>query len=282
MLNFLNYWKFHRTPYQMYFQGVYRARAVSCDSIEKACEVLGHIDGLSSAPDKFAKACRCNKDGKSVFYCSNENGVPIFEIRPEIGQYIVVAGFKPKRHSTFDLQLPIIGVKQIRESLYNRNPFDIMVNILSEDMHYQKDFFDKVSLLIDSNLARWFSERIDDSNKYIYRLTSTFYQILTNNVRYDEDKIHALIYPSVESNVTGYNIAIEKEIVNDGLKVGRATIYYLLDKKQNEYVLQPLKEIDRIIGGSTIVWRNSTSKEFFRLTPETDTLSFNGEQIFNL
>lgn len=281
LVSFLNKAKFHRTPYMMHFQGIYRARAESFNSIEDACAEFAHVEKLSYPPDEFAKASRCNRHGYSVFYGSNENGVPIFETRPEIGQYVVVTGFKPRKKGTFDILLPIIGVKQIRENLSLRDPSDSMVNILSEDMHY-KENSDLVSLEIDNHIAKWFSTPANESNKHIYRLTTAFFQILTNNVKYDDDEVHALIYPSVESDITGYNIAIKKKVVDSGLQVQRATIYQVIEKKFKEYALQPLREIDKIEESGKITWRELISKEIFRLSPDASTLSFKGNEIFGL
>lgn len=176
--------------------------------------------------------------------------------------------------------LPVIGVKQLRENLLRRNPYDKMAEILSKDMHYMASD-DPISLMIDDHIAGWFSHRVDDSCKYIYRLTTAFYKALVNFVKYDNDEINALIYPSVESEITGYNIVMEQKVVMDNLEVSKAIIFSLVHKNGSSYTIKPLKESSHIESDGKIIWADVKNGGLLTFNPDTPTIPFDDDQIFS-
>lgn len=265
---FLQKANYNRTPYQLYFEGFYRARTGNFESIDKACEEFNHVRELGPPPAKFAKECRCNTVGNPIFYCTNDNGTAVFEVRPQIGQYVVITHFKPVNSKNFEIVLPIIGVNRIKTRLERRDKHDPIAIMLRDDLIYKtEDAFIKV---LDHYLSNLFIEPVSEANKYLYKLSTAYYKALVTYAKYDNDKITGLFYPSVESECTGYNLALELNAIKDKLEVdasGTTVIYKVEWKQGKEYRLRPKKQIKSIDENGNIVWEDAVATGVWHLNP---------------
>lgn len=241
------------------------------------------VQRFSYPPDHRASIGRCNWGGKPVFYCSSENGVPIFEVRPKINQTIVLSNWVDKRNEGPEINHPIrldgfiTGVEQLLATL----PDNITNKTLKESLLNDDLFNPAIPTAIkevDTYVGKLFSEsHIEGSN--LYQFTSSIAQLLMSG-------LDCLVYPSVESRISGYNIAIKKEIVRDRLKVYGAAMYQVVERDEQiaRYVLKPKKSLFIHPVYKKPVWLNVHSKhdhERFIIDPTTPTAPFDTAELLD-
>ena len=99
--------------------------------------------------------------------------------------------------------------------------------------------------LIDSFLCNEFSKNVEDGRRWEYKL-SAGYSTLVKGYSWP-----GILYPSVQSNGAGLNIAIFPQFVDDGLiklEYIAASIYYKRDKDiVNEYVMEARPDGEKLI-----------------------------------
>jgi hypothetical protein len=262
---------YQRSPFNMVFNRLLRGRAVTGNTVEDACYEFRHVNRLSYPPPASnPPASRCNPEGRSVFYCSIDSGVPIFEVRAELGQYVALTTFKHKQNQKIVLRLPIIGVEHIHDNLLLRDPSNPMVKILEQDIYYKTNGNIR-TIELDRRLSKWFSEPVDDSNRHIYRLTNAYYEAF---IRHATDgyngRVKGLIYPSIESESTGYNIVLETDLVDDILEVEACTIFKVESKVGKKYALSQKKQIDYLWVNGDIAWEDFV----WHLEPHSPSFSY--------
>jgi hypothetical protein len=269
---FLSSAGYRRAPFSMHFEGLFRARSVAVPTIEQACFEFGNVSKLSYPPDwTNPRASRCNPEGRPVFYCANDSGVPIFEIRAEAGQYVAFTLFRHPTKKRIDIRIPIIGSEYIRDKLMARDPKNPMIKILEQDIHFKKHG-DKRTIQLDRRLAEWFKAKVDDDNKYIYRLTNAYYEMFVRHMSDGGRKVQGLLFPSIESESTGYNMVFETDFVDKNLVVQEVTVWQVLQKAGKNYILKPIKQNGYINEFGDIGWLDYG----WYLAPTSPTVSFNG------
>jgi hypothetical protein len=216
------------TPYQAFPSIVFRSRTANVPTLEAAELKFDRSSKLSypkgDATDYIGLG-RCNKAKNAVFYCASENGVPIFEVRPQVGDYVSLAQFRHKTQAQFMFYAPLVGIKQIRENLIKHNISNAWQKTLEEDWVYKTKHSHLIK--IDDMVSGWFLKSVDQNNKHYYRLTTIIYNILTEKIRYGGTTLmDGLIYPSVASDTNGFNIALKTEFVDKNLDFHNAIIYH--------------------------------------------------------
>jgi len=262
-----------RAPFNMVFDRLIRGRAITRDTIEDACYEFRDVTRLSYPPvGSNPPASRCNPLGRSVFYCSIDIGVPIFEVRAELGQYVALTLFKHKTQDKISIKLPIIGVEHIHDNLLLRDPNNPMVKILEEDIFYKTNG-DINTIELDRRLSEWFSQPVNDVNKYIYRLTNAVYEMYIRHATHgNNERVKGLIYPSIESESTGYNIFLETDLVDDILEVESSTIFKVESKVEKKYALSQKKQIDYQWVDGKIEWEDFV----WHLEPNSPSFTYGG------
>ncbi|WP_221389733.1 hypothetical protein [Dyadobacter sp. NIV53] len=251
---FAQHYKYTRSFYNIQLKELIRARSEKLECIEDACKEFNHVDKLSFLRKEYVKNWgRCNAPKESVFYCGDANGVPIFEVKPQEGSYLVVSTFVHNIKPEIDLILPVIGVKQIIDNIKD----GLIVDLLKEyDIQSRKS---NEELIIDNHFAEWFMAVVElhPLGVRCYELTSILYRIISEMHK----DANGLIYPSLASKVSGVNIALKTDYVERNLKVSRAFIYLVLscDKELGTIILKPLKGSDKIHndGMGQIEWNHS-------------------------
>jgi hypothetical protein len=259
---------------------VFRARTFSASTLKEACFEFKNQKDLGCPPDRVSGQGRCNEKVHAVFYCSTDNGVTIFETRPEVGQFVVVGQYK--KIGTNRVNIPIIGAQQIKQALVRRNPKDPLVSILGS-LPYFSSNVDRNLLELDIALSQWFTRKVDESNKQVYKLTTAFYEIFAKQIAYfdDHEYVESLIYPSVESEVSGFNIVMERNFVKRNYDLASAIIYKLEIKDGKTYILRPLKSLADIRPRGTLIWENFYDSDvIWKLSPSSPSFFHNGDGSF--
>lgn len=255
LAHFMSNAGYKKSPFNMKFPSLVRGRNFIGWTIEEAMHEFRNVSRLSYPPAfTKPKASRCNADGEPAFYCAGDTGIPIFELRAELYQYVVLAFFVHQRNSIIEVQLPIIGSEHIHKKLFERDPEHPMVGILEQDIHFKKGDRDDITITLDRRLAKWFSEPVTETNKYIYRLTNAYYDLFKKYMNNDGKKLNGLLYPSIESESSGYNVVLDPDWVDQNLKVSGATIFRVVRKDNKNYSLAPLKNLVDIKRNGDIVW----------------------------
>jgi hypothetical protein len=246
---------YRKSPFNLEFSSLVRGRSVTAWTIEEAMHEFRNVSRLSHPPKATnPKASRCNAEGEPAFYCAGDTGIPIFELRSELYQYVVLAFFVQKGGRIIQAEIPIIGSEHIYKNLKKRDPKHPLLKILKQDIHFKKDDRDETTITIDRRLAQWFSEPVTDDNKHIYRLTNAYYDMLKTHMNYDGKKLKGLLYPSIESESSGFNVVFDPDWVDENLMVSGATIYRVVRKNQKYYSLAPLKTLKVVKGNGETIW----------------------------
>jgi len=262
----LKRYDYQRTVHFYKMKAVFRARRVDCGTLDDAISVLDNIEQLSypRSPEDN-KIGRCNFFGKPVFYCSSDKGTPIFEIRPNLGNFISLTTFVPKEKDSFELTFPIIGVKQLLKSFSQRKIHKSITEMIEKEMNSLKPAI----LEIDNYFAELFVKSISEQNNYLYKITAAYFSHV-NSCAVEGRKMDSLLYPSVESEISGYNLAIETPFVDRELIAKNTEIFYLESIDNSTYHLVPVCTAVRQDANGNIEWKKiKTDKRFLlnRLDP---------------
>lgn len=255
LAHFMSNAGYRKSPFNMKFPSLVRGRSLTALTIEDAMREFKDVSRLSYPPP-FTKprASRCNAEGQSAFYCAGDTGVPVFELRAELDQYVVLAFFLHQRNPLIEISIPIIGSEHIHRKLSQRDPNHPLITILEQDIYFKKKDRDEVTIELDRRLANWFSQPVTDKNRYIYRLTNAYYDMFKTYMSNDGNQLNGMLYPSIESESSGYNVVLEPKWVDDNLRVSGATIYKVVRKDKKHYSLAPLKNLVDIKPSGDIIW----------------------------
>ncbi|MBO0952664.1 hypothetical protein [Fibrella forsythiae] len=255
---------YYRVP--MLFRAVSNEREEWFDNISK----------LGIAPKCKAQMSRCNWRGEPMFYGSSDNGVPIFEIRAKEGDFVVLSSFVNNDNPYNTNEIPIVfngvvlGVKKILENL-KESDVDFK-NLLYQDDTF-KENTPKVIKELDDYMGELFTEVVSNNNKNLYLITSS---ICRNFMAYlkNDRVVEGFIYPSVESNRTGFNVALGEAYTKNHLKLYSASMYKVTsyDVETKAYTLQPVKSLCSDEEGGRAKWKRIAARhegENWVLSPNT-------------
>ncbi len=257
--------------YEVYFPALFRARKITAKSVDDVTNnTLMKPKDFSYPPAGLGVAGRCNLQGYPVFYSSTDNGVALFEVRPEVGDFVAIS--EVRNQSTTDNRIPVaaIGVDAIVSSLTKRNPNDTMAKLFSGSPIFSSSTPEL--LRIDHNLTEWFTRIVNASDTLTYRLTTGFYRMYTDIIKTDDnDRFHVLVYPSVESDVTGYNVVMETGIADNHFAFDRAYLYQVKSRVGKDYELEVLKTTEFLPNGD-INWIDDPNKGgIWSVGPDTNS-----------
>ncbi len=275
-------YNYEKHPFNFKLDGVIRA------SVNDDENWFNDIDRLSYPNrNKYKKIRinfgRCNFPDTAVFYCSSENGVPVFEVRPEVGQYIVLSNWASKVSDKIEFYGAAIGVEAIIKSL-GRN--DSFIKTLSQDDIF-KDSTTQDIKNIDRYVAKLFMEKASENDR-IYWLTSAITRIHFENMVLSKSgkKLQGLIYPSVASMITGSNLALTTSYVDQNLRLIGASMYKLVehDVDKMEYKLTPVKTLMRADNYGLLDWQDISKRhagKYYILSPQTPTIPFDKSTLLD-
>ncbi len=163
-----------------------------------------NISDVWYPPDEYVNVGRANFPNNSVFYCSNDPGTTIFEVRPEKGDWLTSLEIEIKKD---ELDLLILGVNTETIPAFEK---------LSE-----------VDKGINMFLEEKFREIIPKGKEHNYFKTAYFTEAFLKNK-------DGLMYPSVGSNCKGWNVIFTKEFIDKYGILTKAVVHEVIEKK-SEY-----------------------------------------------
>ena len=101
------------------FQGLFRGRSHNHvqgqfrnDNLEKFTNEKEFIN----PPSMWARIGRCNDNGESMFYCSNELLTAVIESRPTVNEFVTIAAFEGLYEGkSYEHKISPIGYRYLRE-----------------------------------------------------------------------------------------------------------------------------------------------------------------------
>lgn len=218
---------------------------------------------------------RCNWPNEAVFYCSNETGVPVFEVRPKVNQYIVLSHWESKLSDKIELYGVALGVEAIMSSL---NENDTFLSTLQQDDVF-KDTVPQEIKDVDRYVAKIFVEDASADEK-IYQFTSAVANTHFEYLIFESTgmKINELLYPSVATQLNGYNVALTKNFVDANLHPKEARMYQVIDYNEEllEYKLKPIKRVTGAYPTGELVWeyvQKDISERIWVLSPQSPSIT---------
>ena len=267
---------------------IYRTEAVIRASKRDDEAWFDHVNKFSYPPNALLNNYgRCNCPGEPIFYCSSENAVPIFEIRPSVNDFVAVShwgtGLVAKNLEFYILP---VGTKAIIDHLPED---DQLRNVLLQEDIFREDTPQDIKD-IDEYIGRLFFE---DANNYknlywfTYAITNAVLGLTftKSGKKIDGQKLDGIMYPSVASKLSGFNLALTKEYVDKNLKLVAAGMWKVvsIDNIKFEYKLEPLKNLNRPNAkGDNLTWNKTKLKTLLEFSPETQAQTFDPEKSLPL
>ncbi|MBK7871925.1 MAG: RES family NAD+ phosphorylase [Saprospiraceae bacterium] len=160
-----------------------------------------NISDLWYPPEEYVDVSRGNIPNNPVFYCSNDPGTAIFEIRPELNDWITSIEVR--------INLPVLEM--------------LVMGLGFEDLDLETGNYSYIDIGLNRFLKKKFKEEISYSQKHLYYKTALFVEAFIKN-------IHGIIYPSMASNLKGWNFVLEKEFADNYLIFNKATVLKVIEK----------------------------------------------------
>jgi|GEM_PF-2741135 len=162
------------------------------------------ISDLWYPPAIYTNIGRANLAGKPVFYCSDAPGTTIYEVRPNVGDWITTLEVTVEKDDLVLLPLGLI------------NPEGKAFELMSD-----------LDFAIHEFLELKFREAIPKGKEYLYFQTAYFVESFINNK-------DGVMYPSVGSHLKGWNIAFKPEFIDKYGVFRKATVHEVVEIK-NQY-----------------------------------------------
>lgn len=203
------------------------------------------LEDLSYPPLKFAKTNRASRNGEQIFYCSNLESVPCFELGLQSGERLVVS----KWATTRKLLVNNVGYadKNFEKLKSGRKNGNWWNNFNSIDKKRKRDR----NFIIRDYLSSKFSQPIDSANVDYYKLTIAIAEKHFKNEFFD-----GLIYPTIQMRGNADNFAIKKSFVDSGgLKFLEAYYIEITEVHDFEYNIERIDWANSISANGNIDWK---------------------------
>lgn len=153
-----------------------------------------NITDLLCPPKEIVGVNRANVPLQPIYYCSNDPGTSIYEVRPEVGDWI----------TTLDLEFPVPTI-------------DLLILGLDKNKKIS-GVFTEIDKGIHLFLEKHFTKEVNHDKSHLYYHTAIFVK------RFIGSK-DGVAYPSVGSGLKGWNFALKTDFVDEHKKFIRATVH---------------------------------------------------------
>ncbi|MGK2864509.1 MAG: hypothetical protein ACSLE0_21445, partial [Chitinophagaceae bacterium] len=230
------------------------------------------ISDLWYPPLEYAEINRANRRGEQVFYGSSMREIPLFELNARVGNKFVISRWK----TTKDLALNNVG--------YNETIFQ-KFNSSRQNQKWISEFGVEAkrteNTLIRNFLAECFSQKLTASNPNIYKLTVAIAEKLFNNGiamignNLVTINFEGLIYPTLQMNANGDNIALKRSFIDKGgLELQSVEFVEIKGIMDFKYDLNVIAKSNTIRNGGEIDWEGQTSHWSKKMKFEDLTYNF--------
>lgn len=157
-------------------------------------------------PAQSVKRGRCNDNGESMFYCSNELFTAVIESRPKVNEYVTVAVFESLIDGKyFEHRISPVGYRYLRN-----------IPTLSKMMKKMDPENRNAFIRVDNFLDKLFHKKIK-KKAYYYKLSNAVAKCMIKEMINDVGTIinqHGLIYSSILRNKKSFNVMLKPLYVN--------------------------------------------------------------------
>jgi hypothetical protein len=168
--------------------------------------------------DKVKKYGRCNLPGQSVFYSSFLTFTAMDEMKPRVGDLITETTWKVKAEQPL-IYCPIFKNQPTEENILNERT--LKINQLYENKI--KDYPEYTRKQIDT-LVQFvtdaFTKRIHPNNHLDYIFSAYFSNKIFHE--FENGKIEAIYYPSVQSRLSFENVAMKHNVFDSKYELVKA------------------------------------------------------------
>lgn len=231
------------------FSGFYRASGLKPTESHEP-----ELDRLSYPKPVYAGLGRCNWAGEPMFYCSNENGVPVYEIRAKKGTVFAMSKWVSQAADPQNVVMSpsIIGIDRIIATLGDDSN-------LEDFLKHYIDVMPAEIQEIDAFLGDLFA-RPHGSVPNLYWFTSAVARVVLGDLKNNSTKegLDGLMYPSIQSQFTGFNLAIKPAFVDRNLRLEGSAIRQVFehDESTYSYSIGALRGLRGIDSSGKAIWVN--------------------------
>ncbi|MFT6638203.1 MAG: hypothetical protein ACJAYP_000772 [Flavobacterium sp.] len=158
-----------------------------------------------NTPSEYCSLGRCQSENESLLYCSTSWETAISEIRPELDDYISISIY----HAQPSIENPnaFLGSRIIPVGVKYLSKIERLEHMFENyDFNGRSlEFFE-----LDNFLDELFHKNVDETNKYLYKLSVAVTKCMMTNL-YDgevERQMHGMIYSSMIRDKSDYNIVL--------------------------------------------------------------------------
>lgn len=179
-------------------------------------------------PKYVTRTQRANLAGQPLFYASLGDNVPLFEIRPEIGDTVVITRWRVRE----TLMVSHIGYSQsnARHAKVRKN-LDTMFEFLKET----KSFGEWNNYVYDY-LAEAFSQSVNEGEEYKYKLSNA----IARKFLYPESPFDGILYPTVAMTMDGDNLVLTTKAADTKLQLYTVEFYRVVNLRNDKHDLKLL------------------------------------------
>ena len=200
------------------------------------------IKFLKYPPPELVKSYgRCNIPGQSVLYASSGMLNIVSEMKPKLGDLITISTWIPKENCSLSFY-----------PIFFNQPTDGTINLTMHN--YMKDFqrlnndnppnFRYMLEKLTSFIADSFSRRFPHNSNDLNYLVSAYYANKMLN-EYNNGKIDAIFYPSVQQKLAFENIAIKPNVFDEKyelVEVDQSIVVMVPDHKESGYFTEGISD----------------------------------------
>jgi hypothetical protein len=181
---------------------------------KKPLNFLTEFNQILAPPKENCWYNRCNLPNEQVLYCATDLITAYWETKPKKGDVITIALYELKENANYNCSI-IFKEKQEAENLSTA---------LEKIFHLVEEFFIEIFTrkVPRSNAKEYIFSAIISSNQLFYPIES-------------EQNIEAIMFPSVQRELNGYNVAIKNSLILD---------YYNLKGVKTAFVTKELENIN--------------------------------------
>lgn len=181
---------------------------------------LQKVSDLMGPPTEFASLGRVNKKGESVFYCALDFNTAVWEMQPEVREYITVSEWKIKKGKKL-INHFIFHPEETNLSKESKNAHEAHL----KEMGIIREDYRKIFNEIQKFIAEEFMKPVDRTKNVNYLFSSIIgSRFLQSGKDPNGFQIEAISYPSTRRDCEVTNIAILNSLVLDKLDLVSAKI----------------------------------------------------------
>lgn len=175
---------------------------------------------------RIVKKCgRGNYINKPVFYCSNYPGTSMFEINPEVHEWITTMNVKIKKKK---IDLLYFGINPLKTPDFENIP------------EVDKGIHEFMNII--------FKEKVNSGEEYNYLKTAVIINFFLNS--YD-----GVAYPSVGSNCKGWNVVFSTNFIDKNSVFQNARVHQVVEKNVNDgFKTKCLFKSDSLTQNGDFIW----------------------------